>query len=73
LFLDDHKFIIDENDRPHLIHMENCQFIKIHDIIMKNSPQFHLKMDHCHDAELYNLNIRVNTTAQLNLMKKLSL
>ncbi len=50
LFLDDHKYIVDEDDRPHLINMVNCQYIKIHDIIMKNSAQFHLKMDHCHDA-----------------------
>jgi hypothetical protein len=26
-------------------------------------------MDHCHQAEIYNLDIKVNTTAQLNLYK----
>lgn len=40
---------------------------------MKNSAQFHLKMDNCHDAELYNIDIKVNTTAQINLVKKFSL
>ncbi len=73
LFLDDKKYINDQDDRPHLINIVDSQFIKIHDLILKNSPQFHLKMDHCHDAEIYNVNIRVNTTAQINLLKKLSL
>jgi len=73
LFLDDKKYIINEDDRPHLINIVNGQYIKIHDLILKNSPQFHLKMDHCHDAEIYNLNIRVNTTAQINLLKQFSI
>lgn len=73
LFLDDKKYIINEDDRPHLINMVNTQYIKFHDLILKNSAQFHLKMDHCHDAEIYNVNIKVNTTAQINLLKKLSL
>lgn len=30
-------------------------------------------MDQCYDAELYNINIKVNTTAQLHLLKKRSL
>lgn len=40
---------------------------------MKNSAQFHLKMDECYDAELYNIAILVNTTAQINLLKKFSI
>ena len=40
---------------------------------MKNSPQFHFKLDQCYDAEVYNVHILVNTTAQINLMKKFSL
>ena len=40
---------------------------------MKNSAQYHLKMDSCYDAELYNSNIKVNTTAQINLLKRFSL
>lgn len=50
LFLNDKKYINNQNDRPHLINMVNTQYIKIHDLILKNSPQFHLKMDQCHDA-----------------------
>jgi polygalacturonase len=73
VLLNDKKLMKDSGDRPHLIHMSNCQYIKIHDIIFKNSPNFHLKMDGCHDAELYNINIKVNTTAQFNLLKKFSL
>lgn len=53
--------------------LQDSRYIKIHDIIMKNSPQFHLKMDSCYDSELYNINIRVNTTAQIDLFKRLSL
>ncbi len=61
-----------QGSRPHLIRIEKFTNIKIHDIIMKNSAQFHLKMDECYDAELYNIDIKVNTTAQVNLLKKLS-
>lgn len=53
--------------------MLNCNYTKIHDLVLKNSAQFHLKMDDCHDAELYNLNIKVNITAQINLVKRYSL
>ena len=55
------------------MHILDTHNITIHDLTMKNSPQFHLKMDRCYDAELYNLNIKVNTTAQVNLLKKFSL
>lgn len=41
--------------------------------MLKNSPQFHVKMDQCHDSTLYNINIKVNTTAQINLVKRFSL
>lgn len=59
--------------RPDLIHLIESQYIRIHDIVLKNSPQFHLKMEACYDAEVYNLDIKVNTTAQINLLKKASL
>jgi polygalacturonase len=71
--LNDKKLLPDNNYRPHLIRLEKCTNIVIHDIVMKNSPQFHLKMDECYDAEIYNIAILVNTTAQINLLKKLSL
>ena len=31
--------------RPHLIRIEKFTNISIHDIVLKNSAQFHLKMD----------------------------
>lgn len=67
------KYLKDQNYRPHLIRMVDCNYTKIHDIVFKNSAQFHLKMDHCHDGLLYNIDIKVNTTAQINLIKKFSL
>lgn len=71
--LNDKKLLTDNNFRPHLIRLERSTHIVIHDIVMKNSAQFHLKMDECYDAELYNIAILVNTTAQINLLKKYSL
>ena len=73
LLLNNAKYIGKHDNRPHLIFMLNCEHILIHDLTLKNSPQFHLKMDHCHHAHIYNLAILVNTTAQLNLLKSLSL
>jgi hypothetical protein len=49
-FLASKKYLPDQNYRPHLIHMVDCNFTKIHDLTMKNSAQFHVKMDHCHDG-----------------------
>ena len=71
--LNDKKLLTDNNFRPHLIRLERSRYIKIHDITMKNSAQFHLKMDECYDAELYNIAILVNTIAQINLLKKFSI
>lgn len=59
--------------RPHLINIDNCSYMKIHDLVMKNSPSFHLRITQSFYFEIYNLDIKVNTTAQFNLMKKFSL
>lgn len=40
---------------------------------MKNSPKFHLRIPGGKNFEIYNLDIKVNTTAQFNLFKKFSL
>ena len=56
-----------------LIHLINCNYTKIYDLILKNSPQFHLKYDECHHNIAYNLAIKVNTTAQLRLIQIFSL
>ena len=53
-----------------LLHFINCNFTSVHDLVLKNSPQFHLKYDECHDGTIYNLDIKVNTTAQINLVKR---
>ena len=50
LLLNDKKYLKDGSDRPHLINLVNCQFIKFHDLVLKNSPTYHLKIDSCHDA-----------------------
>ena len=71
--LNDKKYLENQNYRPHLVRLTSSSNISIHDITMKNSAQFHLKMDTCFDADLFNINIKVNTTAQLNLFKKFSL
>ena len=71
--LNDQKLLPNQNARPHLVRISNSHNVKIHDLIMKNSPQFHLIIESSFDVEVYNLNIRVNTTAQVNLLKKFSL
>lgn len=48
--LNDKKLLPDENARPHLVKLLRNTNIIIHDIVMKNSAQFHLKMDNCYDA-----------------------
>jgi polygalacturonase len=55
------------------MHFYGCRNTIIHDLVLKNSAQFHIKMDECHTAEIYNLNIKVNTTAQINLLRHFSL
>lgn len=45
----------------------------IHDLVLKNSPNFHIKLDQCLDVTIYNLDIKVNTTAQLDIFKRLYL
>lgn len=67
------KYLPNESARPHMMHFFRCRNTKIHDLVLKNSAQFHIKMDDCNTAEIYNLDIKVNTTAQINLLKHFSL
>ena len=43
------------------------------ELTLKNSPQWFVKLDGSNDGHFYNMNIKVNTTAQINLAKKFSL
>lgn len=72
-FLDYKKYLPNESARPHLMQLFGCFNVSIHDLVLKNSPQFHLKLDECNTVSIYNLNIKVNTTAQVNLVKYFSL
>lgn len=72
-FLNYKKLLPNESARPHLIQLYACRNTTIHDLVLKNSPQFHIKMDDCHTAKIYNLDIKVNTTAQLNLLRHFSI
>jgi hypothetical protein len=67
------KYLPNESARPHMMHFYRCRNTVIHDLVLKNSAQFHIKMDDCNKAEIYNLDIKVNTTAQINLLKHFSL
>ena len=53
--------------------MINCNNITMHDLLLKNAAQFHVKMDHCNDGLFFNLQIKVNITAQFNLAKRFSI
>lgn len=55
--------------RPHMLNIERCEYFKIHDLILKNSPCFHIRTYVCFHFDIYSLDIKVNTTAQLNLAK----
>lgn len=55
--------------RPHMLNIERCSYFKIHDIVLKNSPCFHIRTYESYYFDIYNLDIKVNTTAQFNLAK----
>ena len=59
--------------RPKLIVIEESDHFKIHDLVLKNSPSFHLATPQCAYFEIYNMDIKVNTTAQFNLAKRFSI
>lgn len=57
-------------NRPHLIATYFVDNLFIHDLTLKNSPSFHIKADQTSNATFYNLDIKVNTTAQLDILKR---
>jgi len=64
------KYLPANSRRPHLITTDFVTNITIHDLVLKNSPCYHLKSDQTIDATFYNLDIKVNTTAQLDIIKR---
>lgn len=62
-----------KGSRPHLLHFSVSTQVTIHDVVLRNSPNFHVKLDDCQTIRIHHVNIRVNTTAQLNLLTSLSL
>ena len=64
------KYMPANSGRPHLITTDHTTNIVIHDLVLKNSPSFHIKLDQTVNGTLYNLDIKVNTTAQLDILKR---
>lgn len=58
------------SNRPCLIAIDNSNNITIHDLTLKNSPKFHLRTSQTIGCTFYNLDIKVNTTAQLDIFKR---
>ena len=56
--------------RPNLIAIDYSKRITIHDLLLKNSPSFHIRTSQLMDSTFYNLDIKVNTTAQLDILKR---
>lgn len=67
------RYLDHNSSRPHLIWVNKCINVSFHDITLKNSPMYHLKLDEVLNGTIYNMNIKVNTTAQVNLLKSFSL
>ena len=64
------KYMPAHASRPRLIDIEDTRGINIHDLTLKNSPQFHIRTGQTVGAKMYNLDIKVNTTAQLDILKR---
>lgn len=64
------KYIPPKSGRPNLIDVSGSTNLSIHDLTLKNSPKFHLKLGQSINITIYNLDIKVNTTAQLDIFKR---
>lgn len=64
------KYLPANSGRPHLIAVRMVKDLTVHDLTLKNSPCFHMKIDQTIDAVIYNIDIKVNTTAQLDILKR---
>ena len=64
------KYMPSGSHRPKLIVIETSKRITVHDIVLKNSPSFHFQTSQVLDSTFYNIDIKVNTTAQLDILKR---
>ncbi len=64
------KYLPANSHRPHLLSTYLVTNLTIHDLTLKNSPSYHINADQTVDARIYNLDIKVNTTAQLDIIKR---
>jgi polygalacturonase len=64
------KYMPDGARRPHLIVTQFVYNLTIHDLLLKNSPCFHIRTESTINAKIYNIDIKVNTTAQLDILKR---
>lgn len=66
----DKKYLPAGSGRPHLIATDYSRNLVFHDLRLKNSPNYHMILDQTIDTVIYNIDIRVNTTAQLDILKR---
>ena len=64
------KYLPANSRRPHLITTYLVTNLTIHDLTLKNSPCYHINADQTVGARMFNLDIKVNTTAQLDIIKR---
>lgn len=64
------KYMPPHAGRPHLIVASFVENLLIHDLTLKNSPSFHIATSQVINATIYNIDIKVNTTAQLDILKR---
>lgn len=64
------KYTPGGSSRPHLIAVDKATKLTFHDLTLKNSPCYHMRIDQSIDVTIFNIDIRVNTTAQLGIFKR---
>jgi hypothetical protein len=69
-WLVDKKYLPAGSGRPNMISTYFVSNLVVHDLVLKNSPHYHMKLDQTIDAVIYNIDIKVNTTAQLGILKR---
>jgi hypothetical protein len=67
------KLMPHSGGRPHLVQLTGLANFTVRSLRLKNSMQYHLRISDCTNGTLHGLDIRVNVTAQINLLKYFSL